>query len=324
MLFENVPVVELLTQLNVDPLTRDLAYSHTALDYAVGRYANSTIARIIIKSYDSETITKLIRSQNKDGESCLHVAAKFGDYSCAFLLIQRGALASLPNKDCKTAMNFLKEVENYDQRIESILEKAVEKENLSKCWHCAALSHYGTKRCSRCHYARYCNRNCQVAHWKDHKKNCEPVVLARANGHFIPALFGDPDITSEYTSDFILCQMHHKNGTVKSLQADSIGDLHEVSKSVHRDYQRPGDSRAEFTALVQIPKNVDKGPLLVKNIKRTFTAFVAPDEQGYQLLCSKIEKNSTGRNRFAYFKCEFDSAFPGTAKIFASTCASSV
>lgn len=89
MLFENVPVVELLTQLNVDPLVRDLHYSYTALDYAVGQYANSTIARIITKSYSSETVTKLIRSQNSDGESCLHIAVKFGDYSCIFLLIQR-------------------------------------------------------------------------------------------------------------------------------------------------------------------------------------------------------------------------------------------
>ena len=76
--------------------------------------------------------------------------------------------------------------------------------------------------------------------------------------------------------------------TVKSLQADTIADLHERSRTVHRDYQRPGDSRAEFTALVQIPKNVERGPLLVKNIKRTFTAFVAPDEQGYQVRIRNI------------------------------------
>ena len=89
VLFQNVPVVELLTQLQVDPLVRDLHYSYTALDYAVGQYANSIIARIITRSYQNEKITKLIRSQNNDGESCLHIAVKFGDYSCVFLLIQR-------------------------------------------------------------------------------------------------------------------------------------------------------------------------------------------------------------------------------------------
>lgn len=321
VLFENVPVVELLTQLQVDPLVRDLHYSYTSLDYAVGQYANSTIARIITKSYPTEKITSLIRSQNNDGETCLHIAVKFGDYSCIFLLIQRAALASLKNNDGKTAMDFYDE-ENHDNRIRSILEKAVTKENLSKCWNCGALSHFGTKRCSRCHYARYCNRKCQVAHWKDHKKDCEPVVLARANGHFISKLFGH-DTENHDLNDYIISQMHHKNGTVKSIATSSIKDIYEESRNVHRAFQNPGDSRTEFTVLVQMPKHIENGPLLVKNVKRTFTAFVSPDEQGYQLLCSKIEKNSTGRNRYAYFKCEFDSAFPGTAKIFASTCASS-
>ena len=46
---ENVPVVELLTQLKVDPLQRDYECSLTALDYSVGQYANATIARIILK-----------------------------------------------------------------------------------------------------------------------------------------------------------------------------------------------------------------------------------------------------------------------------------
>lgn len=319
VLFENVPVVELLTQLNMDPLVRDTQYDFTALDYAVGQYANSTIARIILRSYPHEVLSNIIQSQNKNGDSCLHIAAKFGDYSCIFLLIQRLAFVSLQNNDGKTPMDFFDQ-ENHDSRIKNIFMKAIHKENLSKCWNCRALSHAGTKRCSRCHYARYCNKKCQVAHWKDHKRECEPVVLARSNGHLVPNLFKDGN---DNVLDFILTQMNHKNGTLKSISIESFSDLNNQARNVHRELnQKPGDERAEFTVLVQMPKALENGPLLVKNIERTFTAFVSPDEQGYQLLCNKIEKNSTGKNRFAYFKCEFDTAFPGTSKIFASTCAS--
>ena len=55
----------------------------------MGQYANSTIARIILRSYPHEVLSNIIQSQNKNGDSCLHIAAKFGDYSCIFLLIQR-------------------------------------------------------------------------------------------------------------------------------------------------------------------------------------------------------------------------------------------
>ncbi|KAG9408581.1 hypothetical protein AC1031_020437 [Aphanomyces cochlioides] len=30
----------------------------------------------------------------------------------------------------------------------------------------------GTKTCNRCHKARYCSRECQASHWKEHKKFC--------------------------------------------------------------------------------------------------------------------------------------------------------
>ena len=32
-----------------------------------------------------------------------------------------------------------------------------------------------TKRCSRCKSEWYCNRACQVKHWKDHKKFCKTI-----------------------------------------------------------------------------------------------------------------------------------------------------
>jgi len=42
-----------------------------------------------------------------------------------------------------------------------------------KCGHCQKEA---TKRCSKCKQEFYCSRECQVTHWKEHKKVCKPIV----------------------------------------------------------------------------------------------------------------------------------------------------
>ena len=46
------------------------------------------------------------------------------------------------------------------------------------CWYCCTEHPVGAPKllqCSRCHEARYCNAECQKAHWKSHKQACTPV-----------------------------------------------------------------------------------------------------------------------------------------------------
>ena len=57
--------MELLTQLKVDPLQRDYEYSLTALDYAVGQYANATIARIILKVRHLQLPSQFLKIYNQ-------------------------------------------------------------------------------------------------------------------------------------------------------------------------------------------------------------------------------------------------------------------
>jgi len=319
--FRKENVVELLTTLNADPTIRDNVHDLTPLDYAIGQYSNPQIARMIIGAYGPDKIFEILRSFDNKQNTPLHIAAKFGVYPCVILLIQRGALASVQNKDGKLPIDLCPD--NVDERILAQLERAAMKEDLSRCWQCARLSHHGTKRCSRCHYARYCDRDCQVLHWKTHQKNCEPVVLAKSDGHIVSQIFNAK--VTENLEKYIYCEAVMKNGNIKDISVGTIGDINMSSKELYREFSdgKQGLTKAEFTVEVQIPHNIERGPLLVTDIKRRVTAFVSPKERGYDLLCNKIEKNCARGKQFAYFTSEFDSAFPGTLKVFASTCASS-
>ncbi|KAK8180734.1 hypothetical protein BC567DRAFT_150537, partial [Phyllosticta citribraziliensis] len=47
------------------------------------------------------------------------------------------------------------------------------------CGNCSKTS-TSLKRCSKCQTERYCNRDCQKAHWKTHKKVCASLANAAA------------------------------------------------------------------------------------------------------------------------------------------------
>jgi len=44
----------------------------------------------------------------------------------------------------------------------------------TRCDACGKVTSAALQRCSRCHKATYCNRDCQKAHWAKHKLVCHP------------------------------------------------------------------------------------------------------------------------------------------------------
>ena len=57
------------------------------MDYCVGHYENSEIAQIILETYEEEDIKKLTGSRDGNGDTALHIAARFGSFECIGLLL---------------------------------------------------------------------------------------------------------------------------------------------------------------------------------------------------------------------------------------------
>lgn len=52
--------------------------------------------------------------------------------------------------------------------------KAVKSENV--CWNCGK---FGKKKCGNCRVAKYCSKECQRVHWKEHKPICRKVTKTK-------------------------------------------------------------------------------------------------------------------------------------------------
>ena len=72
--------------------------------------------------------------------------------------------------------------------------------------------------------ARYCrfksidNVFKKVLHWKTHQKNCEPVVLAKSDGHIVSQMFENSEKRIEdHLDEVIYCEALMKNGYVNRM-----------------------------------------------------------------------------------------------------------
>ena len=64
----------------------------------------------------------------------------------------------------------------FDQRIVGDVQWG----DVSRCARCGAEGD-NLKRCSRCKKVAYCSRDCQVAHFPEHKAPCKRAARAAAN-----------------------------------------------------------------------------------------------------------------------------------------------
>ena len=69
---------------------------------------------------------------------------------------------------------------------------------------------------------------------------------------------------------------------------DSRNYQRQIQRKIQQNPTETNQSLSEFMAQVSVPKNHEMGPLLVKDLKKTFISFVSPNEQGYKVITTFI------------------------------------
>jgi serine/threonine-protein phosphatase 6 regulatory ankyrin repeat subunit B len=194
--------ISLLTNAGADKEAKTIIGS-TALIMAAQHGRTKCVQRLLTAGADKEVRTyegntALLVAASKGHHDCIKVLlgigcdinaigangasalvwAVHGDYlDCARTLVRAGADVSVTFKGrsldyyaykCKTDVDALKVA----------LRLPVSK--MRQCAHCGMASWEKMSKCSGCKTVSYCNRACQVAHWKVHKQACKPAVKEHA------------------------------------------------------------------------------------------------------------------------------------------------
>jgi ankyrin repeat protein len=119
-----------------------------------------------------------VNALSSQGISALLMAVKKGHIDCVRTLVRCGADVLI-----KIDWHALDDVADYihdaDSSIAEELKAALRSpaEKRRRCAQCDKTTSEKLQKCSACRKVYYCNRECQVAHWKRHKPACEPIEL---------------------------------------------------------------------------------------------------------------------------------------------------
>lgn len=115
-----------------------------------------------------------------DGPSFM-VGAEFGNHGYQGNLMYAAHYCRNFAKHWRNAPGAVDWLKGYGADLLDTLSTPGVKENMKKkfpapkllvCYNCHAQKDSGLLKCSKCKIASYCNKECQKAHWKEHKEEC--------------------------------------------------------------------------------------------------------------------------------------------------------
>jgi len=181
-----------LLELGVNIKAKDVL-GCTPLHHCVTKFSNHetiNMAKILIKNGAN------VNEQDRGGSTPLMEPTSLGKLDVVEMLVKHGADPSIldnDGKNCLTVLPFMyPKMEAIFGKASHKFAKAKRKEareeaggSLRKCEGCGSMEK-DNKRCTGCYLVWYCERPCQLKHWKQHKEVCKetqkkyvPVILQR-------------------------------------------------------------------------------------------------------------------------------------------------
>jgi len=141
--------------------------------------------------------------------------------------------------------------------------------------------------CSRCKVVRYCGRDCQVQHWKEHKKECKSMSSLSASVTLgPPGEFSLPDGMSSFVQNF-------RGGGNSGLRQDS-------------GYKKPRGKKYDEKFVIKCQGNGDSSPLLIYDQTRTCQFYLRKEQKGFKEISLAIRNEPAWQGRKTFMKASFD------------------
>ncbi|KAI9463433.1 ankyrin repeat-containing domain protein [Boletus coccyginus] len=242
-----------------------------------------------------------VNAQNRYGEVPIFFPFHGGDVALVDVLMEHGADLDIadgnggsPRKLC---LVFGAEVTAAVQRWERKRKGEVAPWEEKRCDNCKTKGS-GLMLCARCHVVRYCSTECQRAHWKAHKPNCNPFC-AQTTVTLKPS-YGSP---GPFMSETI---------SRADLTRQALGLSTPVTRPLRPGFTKNEAENKRMVIKIQVPVGLDNSPissalgeLFIYNKKRDFVCTVAraSNSVAYDAIVQTVRSRGVGGAK-AYFAAE--------------------
>ena len=173
----------------------------------------------------------------------------------------------------------------------------VKKQSKRCCGYCEHYLGCGGAKCAQCKVTNYCGRECQLAHWDAHKKECKDLAA------LLTGVKLDPPNKLPMGRSIVN----------KCFNSGSI--YHYVMK-----YQKPSNCKFGEKFVVKVQATVDSRPVLVYDQTRECMFEINPGKRGFLEILAAVRKEKAWQGQKTFMKALFDqnatcTIYPGTAGV---------
>jgi len=257
-----------LVQLGANVNARDFA-GFTPLHHCVTRYGNSTtyhMAKLLLENGADPN------AKNRLGETALVQPMLGKGLHFIRLLVENGTDPSIKDNVGVTCIGMA----SMDRQVNRIFADARKKDSKkiretakkqNGLLSCEACKKSSSRRCTGCYVARYCSKECQLSHWKEHKSEC-----AKNKNLFLPVNLLD-----------------HSAMSVVNIPLSKGGKATSIGKNTKPE-------KTNFIVKIQLPRPMGiqlskptTDPLLLYDEKKNIYGGIGSSESIYKPLLDIIE-----------------------------------